>query len=472
MRLSASLRSALSGSQVQFTKHLVPALIDVIQWVAQAGKDIRKFFQTPFGQAVLQGIANVAKRIAWLAKTSFKAFMWMENAALDYWRSIDFKRSNWDIGKLRVQRRWNKIKGGAKAVLHWFKTAWRDIGDFLVTAVRVRQVTKIIDFINLIIKAHQHHSGCRHRPISHLAAGQSAGQGGKREAKGKKGGGRQAGGLASIVPGMGSGDKVHMQAMVEPGEGIFVMNRNAMSALQAANDAVPRFIGGGPIPRMDVGGFIGNTPIAKGINSAGDLIGKLPSVGDLPGWIQGAGTFALERGQGLHQGQDQGPVRWHRRASANIAGVKGAGIIAVGRMLQAAGYQVGEHPAFGGVTGVHTAGSAHYRAGAIDVNHDQGNEMAWLDRAAKQLLKINHSQIIWRNHDLDTGAPIGGHMDHLHFAMQRGGVLPRSAKGGHTSAAARLALDSRQSNYNLNEAATILWQAGLTQGRPRTCREW
>ena len=85
-----------------------------------------------------------------------------------------------------------------------------------------------------------------------------------------------------------------MQAMVEPGEGIFVMNRNAMWALQAANDAVPRFIGGGPIPRMDVGGFIGNTPIAKGINSAGDLIGKLPSVGDLPGWIQGTGTFVLD----------------------------------------------------------------------------------------------------------------------------------------------------------------------------------
>ena len=114
--------------------------------------------------------------------------------------------------------------------------------------------------------------------------------------------------------------------------------------------------------------------------------------------------------------------------------MKGAGIIAVGRMLQAAGYQVGEHPAFGGVTGVHTAGSAHYRAGAIDVNHDQGNEMAWLDRAAKQLLKINHSQIIWRNHDLDTGASIGGHMDHLHFAMQRGGILQRLKGGGGVKA--------------------------------------
>jgi hypothetical protein len=56
----------------------------------------------------------------------------------------------------------------------------------------------------------------------------------------------QTGGM--MVPGAGSGDKVHMQAMVEPGESVFVLNRNATSELQnleALNRAVPRFQKGG-----------------------------------------------------------------------------------------------------------------------------------------------------------------------------------------------------------------------------------
>lgn len=57
---------------------------------------------------------------------------------------------------------------------------------------------------------------------------------------------RRAGGM--VVPGTGTGDKVHLQAMVEPGERVFVLNRNAsreLERLQALNAAVPRFQGGG-----------------------------------------------------------------------------------------------------------------------------------------------------------------------------------------------------------------------------------
>lgn len=59
---------------------------------------------------------------------------------------------------------------------------------------------------------------------------------------------------AAIVPGTGSGDKVPVTAMTEPGEGLFVLNRNAMGVLQSLNQKFPRFA---------VGGTAGMQPAAK-----------------------------------------------------------------------------------------------------------------------------------------------------------------------------------------------------------------
>jgi chromosome segregation ATPase len=69
-------------------------------------------------------------------------------------------------------------------------------------------------------------------------------------------GGFQSGGMVMNVPGSGSGDKVRLQADVEPHEKVFVLNRNAsayLDHLQRLNSAVPRFAKGGqivPIPGM------------------------------------------------------------------------------------------------------------------------------------------------------------------------------------------------------------------------------
>jgi TP901 family phage tail tape measure protein len=58
---------------------------------------------------------------------------------------------------------------------------------------------------------------------------------------------------AAIVPGIGSGDKVpvhvggRLTAMVEPGELISVLNRNATAAMMQWNEQIPRFAGGGVI---------------------------------------------------------------------------------------------------------------------------------------------------------------------------------------------------------------------------------
>jgi hypothetical protein len=90
-------------------------------------------------------------------------------------------------------------------------------------------------------------------------------------------------------------------------------------------------------------------------------------------------------------------------------------IVALGRFLQGAGFQVGEHPAFGGVAPVHTDGSWHYRNGAIDVNFGAGqsaSEMAAIDPLIPHLRSLGFG-IIWRSED---------HWDHLHVDL--GGARP------------------------------------------------
>ena len=67
------------------------------------------------------------------------------------------------------------------------------------------------------------------------------------------------------------------------------------------------------------------------------------------------------------------------------------GIVKLGKYLQGLGFDVGEHPAFGGVAPVHTTNSHHYNKNAIDVNYYGGgrwdNERQALNWLEKYLLK-------------------------------------------------------------------------------------
>lgn len=74
------------------------------------------------------------------------------------------------------------------------------------------------------------------------------------------------------------------------------------------------------------------------------------------------------------------------------------GIVQLGRMLQAMGVRVSEHPDFGGVDPVHSPNSWHYRAGALDLNTAPGTsakEMADFDRIMPLLYKLGWG-VIWR----------------------------------------------------------------------------
>ena len=99
------------------------------------------------------------------------------------------------------------------------------------------------------------------------------------------------------------------------------------------------------------------------------------------------------------------------------------GIVGLGKQLQKQGYAVGEHPAFGGVSAVHSPNSYHYRGMALDINADTfpGGEMAALDRLYARLKNMpGVVELLWR---------VADHFDHLHVAMSGAGG-PLGALGG------------------------------------------
>lgn len=74
-----------------------------------------------------------------------------------------------------------------------------------------------------------------------------------------------------------------------------------------------------------------------------------------------------------------GNSHWH------ITGTTTPWVVALGKKLQSMGFMVGEHPAFGGVQGSHSATGGHYDALAIDVNSAADETMAESKAVAKLL---------------------------------------------------------------------------------------
>ncbi len=120
---------------------------------------------------------------------------------------------------------------------------------------------------------------------------------------------------------------------------------------------------------------------------------------------------------------------------------QGGGIVALGKQLQGEGYEVGENPAFGGVTpGVHDPQGYHPTGQAIDVNDDSApfasgsGEPGSLDRLYSRLKGMaGVVELLWR---------VAGHYDHLHVAMAQGasGALPGGGGRGGVPADAKIKL--------------------------------
>jgi hypothetical protein len=160
----------------------------------------------------------------------------------------------------------------------------------------------------------------------------------------------------------------------------------------------------------------GSQTKAHGVQRGGPIDMGAPSGDTVPAMLE-RGEYVLNRKAVEQVGR---PVLDHlnfRRAKRFQSG----GIVALGRKLQKEGYEVGEHPAFGGVHPVHVTGSHHYKGEAIDVNDDQapfasgGGEPGSLDRLYSKLKGMpGVVELLWR---------VANHFDHLHVAMTGGGKL-------------------------------------------------
>jgi len=102
---------------------------------------------------------------------------------------------------------------------------------------------------------------------------------------------------------------------------------------------------------------------------------------------------------------------YYRTYTNHYAGKASPSIVAYGKMLQASGLRISEHPAFGGVHHVHH-GHAHYAGRAIDVNVGKGVKEAF-DRSARARFDAIAARaraagytVLWR---------VAGHFDHIHI---------------------------------------------------------
>jgi hypothetical protein len=154
----------------------------------------------------------------------------------------------------------------------------------------------------------------------------------------------------------------------------------------------------------------GGVPTAQEIAGGTGTGGRSPI--ELIGNILGIGDGDPPRGTPLGRS-----VVGRAPGARGTARASNSGIVALGRWLQSQGFHVSEHPAFGGVRyrHAHYPPHDHYSGGALDVNHDQGNEMGALDVLAGQLQAAGW-RVIWRTTD---------HYDHLHVDTSNGvGRIP------------------------------------------------
>lgn len=152
---------------------------------------------------------------------------------------------------------------------------------------------------------------------------------------------------------------------------------------------------GMPVARVNPGEYITNVASTNRMERRHPgALAYINRFGDLPG--HASGGFA-----GMPHANTGAPHTARGRYESYRPSVS---IVALGRYLQSKGFQVGQHPAFGGVARVHMPTSLHYAGQALDVNHDQGNEDSALSALASALVHEGWGTI-WHS---------AGHFDHLH----------------------------------------------------------
>lgn len=101
-------------------------------------------------------------------------------------------------------------------------------------------------------------------------------------------------------------------------------------------------------------------------------------------------------------------------------------IVDVGKFLQKYGLKIGENPAFGGVSNVHTKGSYHYTPGgsAIDVTDWRPDMAPAYEGGPSKSWKQRTGELSWRAKKLGAftealGPGDPGHSEHVHLALAK-----------------------------------------------------
>jgi TP901 family phage tail tape measure protein len=194
------------------------------------------------------------------------------------------------------------------------------------------------------------------------------------------------------------------------------------------NGSYKQFLGGGAGGGLS--GLAGSVVhfLGSAVHSVGDIIGKLPHPKGL-GMMQGLGEYVL--------GKVTGYVK--DKAASLFTGGGGGGVSGTVqdaiRIAMTMGFA---HPSTGQLTGgKHVAGSYHYQGRAADfgsAGHSVG-EMTGLFNALRQRFGSHIKELFYDpiGYYIKNGArvpgAIGGHSDHVHIALARGGVWGGYGKG-------------------------------------------
>ena len=308
------------------------------------------------------------------AKSWFKN-TWAGRMTDDVGSSVDDMKSKMS-DKMRDFRtawtdKWNSVKDGSSRIFGLIVDESEGLAGDVGGAIDkwlVNPYNKLIDTLKLSDKL----------KISFSFKDAVGGGGGARKSWGKSGG-QTALATGGFMPGYTPGRDVH--TFYSPTAGLLHLS------------------GGEPVMRPEFGAVVGKRWVdemnmiarTRGVNGVRDALGA-------------SGDPLRKRGQAHANG---GIMSF---ANGGVIPRTSKGIVELGRLLQSLGVRVGEHPSFGGVAPVHTPGSWHYRAGALDLNTAAGQsagEQAYFDKLAPILHQLGWG-VIWR---------YPGHFGHMHVDL-------------------------------------------------------
>jgi TP901 family phage tail tape measure protein len=421
--------------------------------------------------ATFRAISAAIRPFVTLFRVSFNAIKGFIKAAGNTWEAVS------DQFKSRVET----VKSAVKGLVAPFRNVFSTIAD-VVKDKFSDAFSAAAGFVNAIIGVLNKIPGV---DIGEVSTGTASRLGaGSRRTASEKAQGLQRGGV--LHGGKPSGDSI--PALLERGE--YVLNREAVKKVgverlnQLNFRQAARFQTGGPIGM--IGGGVVDTvtgAASKVVDAAGGLLGKgadffinkLPNA-NLPEPIKSAGPWVLDKVKEWIKSKVKAIFDKHRSKGGNVDLGAASGEI---REIMALAQQMGLQITSGfplGTPGVHSPNSYHYQYGrafdasnGVDTPEMMGFAKATAGKWGSRLAEMFYDPLGWY---IDGGSKvdgaIGGHSDHVHVAMQKGGLVGgRATRGGGTATRSggsmepwKVARVARAAGWRGNDLQTAIAVAG------------